>query len=222
MQLIWNWKKLLKVHCQELKIEHIADIINRFAIFSAIAASVTLFPGIGGLISVVAQTGLVWGTYVTINKALGISMKENVAKFIGSAVLTNISINAASILLAYLGSTILSLLSVGNLFATVMNAALGYIIIYVSAIIYLKVLTDVMKAKGTFDMDESDKTKGIIEKVVKESNLKEMINEGNEVFKEAQKNGEFDKAKCNPQCPFCGENVKQGQKFCSKCGNKLN
>lgn len=213
--------KAAKGTLEGTKIENIAEIINTFAIFSAVASGVSLLPGIGSVIAMISQTGLVWGTYIKINKELGISMKENVAKFIGAAMLTNIAANAVTYLLAYVGAGILSYLPFANVLSTVLLAAIGYILIYLSAVLYLKLLTEVMKAKGTFELDESDDTKKMIKSVVENSNLDEIIKEGRKVFKEAEKSGEFKKAMNNMKCPYCGETIKKGQKYCSACGNKL-
>ena len=92
------------------KLESIEEVINKFAIYAAVASTTVLIPGIGGVISMLTQTGLVWGTYVKINQELGISMKENVIKFIASAMLTNIATNIGTYIIAYLGAAILTLL----------------------------------------------------------------------------------------------------------------
>ena len=83
------------------KIESIADVINRFAIYSAVSTAANAIPGVGSIITMLTQTGLVWGTYLKINETLGISMKENVAKFIGSAILTNIIIMTLQVFVAH-------------------------------------------------------------------------------------------------------------------------
>ena len=153
------------------KLESIEDVINKFAIYAAVASSTVLIPGIGGIISMLTQTGLVWGTYVKINQELGISMKENVIKFIASAMLTNIATNIGTYIIAYLGAAILTFLPFANVLAVALMACIGYILIYVSAILYLKLLTEVMGAKGSFDFEESDEMKETIKNVVENSNV---------------------------------------------------
>lgn len=204
------------------KLESIEEVINKFAIYAAVASTTVLIPGIGGVISMLTQTGLVWGTYVKINQELGISMKENVIKFIASAMLTNIATNIGTYIIAYLGAAILTLLPFANVLAVALMACIGYILIYVSAILYLKLLTEVMGAKGSFDFDESDEMKETIKNVVKNSNVKEMVKEAKKNFEEIKKSGEFDEARKNMRCPYCGEELKKGQKFCSTYGHQLN
>ncbi len=203
------------------KIGSIADVINRFAIYSAVSTAANAIPAVGSIITMLTQTGLVWGTYLKINETLGIPMKENVAKSIGSAMLTNISTNAISYAAAYIAASIFSWLPGANFLMMAFMAAMGYILIYVSALLYLKLLTEVMKAKGSFDLDDSDETEELIKKVVKDTDVKEAIKEARSVFDESKESGEFEAAKNNTTCPYCGETIKPGQKFCSMYGNPL-
>ena len=48
-----------------------------------------------------------------------------------------------------------------------------------------------------------------------------MVKEGKAAYKQAKKDGSFDKAKNAKTCPKCGAEVKDGQKFCSECGEEL-
>ena len=127
---------------------------------------------------------------LAINKHLGISLKEEVVKFIGSAVLTNLATAATTLVASYVGATILSWLPFANLLAGVLIAAMGYVLIYLSAIVYLNILTKVMRVKGSFNLDQSQATKELIADVVSETDVKGIIKEGTQLFKEAYKNGE--------------------------------
>ena len=98
---------------------------------------------------------------------------------------------------------------------------MGYALIYVSALLYLKLLTEVMRAKGSFDLNDSKDTEKLIRDVVNNTNVKEVIKEAQSVFEEAKESGEFGRAKKNPICPYCGEVLKPNQKFCSVYGNQL-
>lgn len=149
-------------------------------------------------------------------------MSENTAKFIGSAVVTNLVTNAGAFVAVLVGSSILSIIpGVGTAAAIALNAALGYTIVYVSAIVYLKLITRMMLKDGTLKVAESDDTKHIIRNIIKESNIKDMVKEGKAAYKQAKEDGSFDKAKNTKKCPKCGTEVKDGQKFCSECGENL-
>lgn len=206
------------------RIETIAEKINKFAIYSAVAgAAVCAVPGAGGTIAALTQTGLVWTLYVQINKTLGISIKDNVLKLIGSAVLTNLAANAGTYIVAYAAASILSFIpGLGTAGAVLIGAATGYMVIYAAAIVYLRLLTKMMKTSGNFEFDESEDTKVMIDEVVGSADVKGMVEEGRDAFKAARKSGEFKEAMKNPKCPSCGAPVTAGQKFCSECGTPLN
>ena len=201
------------------KIEQIKNTIGDYAIAAAVASGVAcVAPGFAGVAAALTQACFVWATYVKINKTLGISMSEHTAKFIGSAIVTNLITSAGAFVAVLIGSSVVSIIPGGQVVSVAMNAALGYIIVYVSAIIYLKLITRMMQPDGTLKVSESDDTKHIIRDIIKESNIKDMVKEGKAAYKQAKKDGSFDKAK---KCPKCGAEVKDGQKFCSECGHSL-
>lgn len=204
------------------KIEQIKDTIGNYAIAAAVASGVAgIAPGFAGVAAALTQAGFVWATYVQINKTLGISMSENTAKFIGSAVVTNLITSAGAFVAVLIGSSIVSIIPGAQVVSVAMNAALGYTIVYVSAIIYLKFITQMMQPDGTLKVSESDDTKHIIRDIIKESNIKDMVKEGKAAYKQAKEDGSIDKAKNAKKCPKCGVEVKDGQKFCSECGTLL-
>lgn len=204
------------------KIEQIKDTIGNYAIAAAVASGVAgIAPGFAGVAAALTQAGFVWATYVQINKTLGISMSENTAKFIGSAVVTNLITSAGAFVAVLIGSSIVSIIPGAQVVSVAMNAALGYTIVYVSAIIYLKLITRMMQPDGTLKVSESDDTKHIIRDIIKESNIKDIVKEGKAAYKQAKKDGSIDKAKKAKKCPKCVVEVKDGQKFCSECGMLL-
>ena len=205
------------------KIENIKNTIGDYAIAAAVASGVAgVAPGFAGVAAALTQAGFVWATYVQINKTLDISMSENTAKFIGSAIVTNLVTSAGAFIAILIGSSILSMVPVlGQAAAIALNAGLGYTIIYVSAIIYLKLITRMMLPDGTLHVAELDDTKHIIRDIINESNLKDMIKEGKASYKQAKEDGSIDNAKNAKMCPKCGAEVKYGQRFCSECGSIL-
>ena len=204
------------------QIECIKETINNFAIASAIASMAAgVIPGVAGVVAALTQAGFVWATYVKINQTLGISMSENTAKFIGSAIVTNIVTGGGAMLLAYAGAAVLGLFPFFAPLTIFINGALGYIIVYVSAVIYLQLISKMMQPDGTLKVAENDDTKHIIQEIIKQNNIEDIIKEGRNSYKKAKADGTLDRAKKNPKCPGCGADVRPGQKFCSDCGTAL-
>lgn len=205
------------------QIESIKETINNFAIASAVASvAACAIPGVAGVVAALTQAGFVWATYVKINKTLGISMSEHTAKFIGSAIVTNIVTNGGALLVAYAGAAVLSFIPIfGQVASAAIDGALGYIIIYASAIIYLLLISKMMQPNGTIKVDEDDDTKHIIQDIIRQNNIEDIIKEGRNSYKKAKADGSLDKAKKDPKCPGCGAKVNPSQKFCSNCGTAL-
>ena len=205
------------------QLEDVKRTINRFAVYSAASGlAANIVPSVGGLAAAAAQTGMVWVLYVKINKALKIDISDHVMKFIGSAMLSNLILNAGTLILGYSAATVLSFIPlVGQFSAALLDGALGYILIYAAAVLYLKLLARMMDIKREIKIDDSPKTKEIIEDVVKSTNLKSLIAEAKIEYKKAKANGEIEKARKSHKCPNCGHQFEPGQEYCTECGTKL-
>lgn len=205
------------------KIESIKETIHHFAIASAVACVASgVLPGIAGVVAGLTQAGFVWATYVQINKTLGISMSEHTAKFLGTAIVTNIVAGAGTLLLTYAGAALLSFIPIaGQVASMAINGALGFIVIYVASVIYLKLISKLIQPDGTLNVAENEDTKQVIKEVIKESNIKEIIKEGRNAYKQAKADGSIENAKNNCKCPNCGADVRVGYKFCASCGTAL-
>lgn len=205
------------------KLNKISSDIHAFAIAAAVAGGVAnVAPGIGGIAAMLTQTGLVWTLYVKINNTLGIKTSENVMKFVGSAMITNIVTNAGTLIAGYALAAVLSWIPVfGQASAAAIDILLGYMLIYVSAVLYLGLLTKMMAAKGTFELDETKDTEQSIKDLVGSSNVSAIMKEGRKAYSAAKNDGTLKSAMEHPKCPSCGASVDKGQRFCGKCGMQL-
>lgn len=206
-----------------VKRDQIIEVVQEFAIYSAASGIVAnVVPEAGGLLAAATQTALVWTLYVKINKIIGLEMSESTAKFIGSAMLTNIALNAGSFLVGYASAVVVSFIPVFGQFASAaIEGTLGYILIYVSAVLYLVFLTAVFKAKGKIEITGDEGDKNIINGIIKDTNLKDLIKEAKDSYKEAKKRGDIDRATKNLKCPVCGKPVDSNQTYCTHCGSKI-
>lgn len=205
------------------KIECISETISHYALASAAASMLAaVIPGGGGVAAALAQAGFVWATYVKINKTIGLSMSEETSKFIGSAIVTNLITSFGALLAAHAVAGVLALIPVaGSALAAAGEAAIGYCLIYAAAYIYLKLVSRVVKPDGSVDVSDKDSTKKIIEEIMQREDMKGLFKEGSKQFKEAKRNGDFEKAKKGHNCPNCGTPYNPGDHFCTVCGRDL-
>ena len=222
-ETINDLKNALQGNLSGTQISSAQETIRNYAIAAAVAGAIAgTVPGLAGILAMLAQTGLVWATYVKINQTLGISMKEHTAKFLGSAIASNIITNVGALLISYAAAAIIALIPIlGQALAATANAAIGYIFIYTCAIIYLKLITDLVRPDGTIEVAETDDTKHIIKEIIKRNNMEQVIREGRDNYKKAKNDGIIDAAIKHRRCPNCGSPVTDGQKFCSNCGSAL-
>lgn len=178
------------------QLQGIKSTIDQYAVSAAVAGAVSGFvPGVAGILAALTQTGLVWATYVKINQALGISMQENTAKFLGSAIATNMITNVGAMLVSYAAAAVISFIPlIGQFLAATADAAIGYVFIYACATIYLKLITKLVRPDGTIEIVDEEATKNIIKDIINRSDMKEIISEGRNNYKKAKNEGVIDEA----------------------------
>lgn len=176
------------------QIEKAGDTIMGCAIIAAVAGVGSgWLPGAGALVASAAWVAAIWGMYVKINKDLGISVKDNVLKSLASALLTNIIASAGSLILIFIGSMLLSFIpGLGSVGAIAIDGFIGYVTVFTSGVLYIKLLTKLFKAGKGFNIADSD-VKNLADDIVKESDIPEIIKAGKQAFNEDKKAGKFKK-----------------------------
>ena len=124
-------------------IDKAGETIKGCAIIAAVAGVGSgWLPGAGAFVATAAWVAAIWGMYVKINKDLGISIKDNILKSLASAILTNILASAGSLILMLSASFLLSFIpGLGSAGAIVIDGFIGYITVFASGVLYIKVLT---------------------------------------------------------------------------------
>lgn len=175
------------------KIKKAGDTIMSCAVVAAIAGVGSgWLPGAGALVATAAWVATIWGMYVKINKDLGISIKDNVLKSLASAILTNILAGAGSLVLMLVGSFLLSFIPFVQVAAIAIDGIIGYITVFASGVLYIRLLTKLFKAGNNLNFSEGD-AKKFAKDIVEESNISEILEEGKKAFNDDKKAGKFKK-----------------------------
>ena len=180
-----------------MNLSEVSDLIPNCSIAAAVAGvGAGWLPGVGSAVASAAWVGTIWTMYLKINKKLGIATTENILKVIASAFLTNILSAGGGLLIALAGGSLLSLIPfVGQAGAIAMDGMIGYVTTYVSGILYIKLLTSIVKRTGSIDFSSlsAEDLKSMAKNVANDSEIRDMVKSAKEAFKEDKKDGKISK-----------------------------
>lgn len=183
---LYHVLKALKEATEDvIKEEHLEKVETTIQTCAVTAAATGvgggMLPGVGGIVLTAASVAAIWTMYVRINKILGISIAENTLKSLASAMLTNIIAAAGAYILAIVATIAISLIPGLHFLAAPAEAIIAYIAVFTSGILYIKFLTNVFNAKGSFDFSDADIQQGA-KKVVDTTNMHDMINDAKNAY----------------------------------------
>jgi uncharacterized protein (DUF697 family) len=134
---------------EQLLPQEIVDVVK---LHSKLAVGSALIPVPGA--DVAAGAANIWTMYGRVNSKVGISIKDNVLKTIGSGVVTNL---ASYMAMAGLGSAIKAIPGIGTVTGTALMSASLYAVTLASGYIYVKALTLLAnKGNGSIDITQID------------------------------------------------------------------
>ena len=134
---------------EQLLPQEIVDVVK---LHSKLAVGSALIPVPGA--DVAAGAANIWTMYGRVNSKVGISIKDNVLKTVGSGVVTNL---ASYMAMAGLGSVIKAIPGLGTVTGTALMSASLYAVTLASGYIYVKALTLLAnKGNGNIDITQID------------------------------------------------------------------
>ena len=156
---------------EQLLPQEIVDVVK---LHSKLAVGSALIPVPGA--DVAAGAANIWTMYGRVNSKVGISIKDNVLKTVGSGVVTNL---ASYMAMAGLGSAIKAIPGLGTVTGTALMSASLYAVTLASGYIYVKALTLLAnKGNGSIDITQIDsavkdilKNKEVIKNFIKAAKL---------------------------------------------------
>ena len=168
---------------REEHLEKVENTIQACAITAAATGvGAGMFPGVGSIVLTAASVGAIWTMYYRINRILGISISQNKLKSLASAILTNIIAAAGSYILLIVAALIFGFIPGLHFLAAPAEALIAYICVFASGILYIKMLTNIFKAKGSFELSDSE-IDGRAKDVVNETNMNSLIDNLKESYK---------------------------------------
>lgn len=134
---------------EQLLPQEIVDVVK---LHSKLAVGSALIPVPGA--DVAAGAANIWTMYARVNSKVGISIRDNVLKTVGSGVVTNL---ASYMAMAGLGSAIKAIPGLGTITGTALMSASLYAVTLASGYIYVKALTLLAnKGNGSIDITQID------------------------------------------------------------------
>ena len=144
-------------------------------------------PGVGSTIALGIEIGFVWSMYYRVCTKLGINVKKELLKSLGSAFVTNI---AGSIAAQLIAGTVLSIIpGIGTAGAAIVNGLMGYSITYYSGIIFMNLLVRVFKAGKSMGQYSAEELKRMMKQESEATSFREVKQEAKQAFKERKADG---------------------------------
>lgn len=171
--------------------KEIRDIVKFHAIGAATASVASgWLPGAGSVIATTASAGFIWSMYIRIGNLVGCPFSKNILKTLATGIVTNLAGYLAATLAI---NTVLTFIPIaGNLAAATISGTVGYALTVASAIVYIKILTNIFKANKDPTKVDIETLKSMAKEAAKDVDIKKIYEESKEHYKEAKESGEYD------------------------------
>ena len=172
--------------------QEIANIVEKHSIGAAAASlGVAWLPGAGATAAMAACAGFVWSMYFRINSKIGVPFSKNIIKSLATAIGANLAAGAISSVVV---SSVLSFVpGIGNIAASALMAGVAFSLTWSCGLVYLKVLTRFAEANVDLGKVGEEDLKAMAKDVIAKENVKEMMKQAKNRFKEAKERGDIRK-----------------------------
>lgn len=172
----------------EVTAEEVMKVVKTHSAGAAAAMTAAgALPGVGSTIATGIEVGYVWSMYYRICGKLHIDVKKELAKSLGSAMVTNVGGSVAAQLIA---GTVLSIIpGIGTVGAAVVNGLMGYSITYYSGILFMNLLVRAFKAGKPIAQYSQEELKSILKQESEKTTFSEVKGEAKQAYKNRQADG---------------------------------
>lgn len=173
--------------------KEIAGVVEKHSIGAAATGlGAAWLPGVGSTAALAAGAGFVWSMYYRINAKIGIPFGKNILKSLGTAIAANlVSAAISSVVISSALSLILP--GIGNVAASMLMAGVVFSLTWSCGLVYLKILTRFAKAGVDFNDVSEEDLKEMADEVIGQTDVKEMMKQAKQQFKEAKARGDISK-----------------------------
>ncbi|MBQ2954731.1 MAG: hypothetical protein IJE07_14470 [Clostridia bacterium] len=178
---------------QDVNVQDLLNMVTKHACAAAVAAMASGWvPGAAGAIVSGVGTAFVISLYVRLGKALGVKLSKGLIRAVASVVAAEV---ASYLAVSIVGVTALSLFpGLGSLGASAISAISNFAFVYISALIYVKMLDMLMGGNGSIDHVDDEAVKAAAAAAAASTDMKKAMAEARRGFKEAKQSGEMDRA----------------------------
>ena len=178
---------------RSIDVDHMEDIVKvHCGIGAASGVAAAALPGAGALVATSVAAGSVVTMYTRLAKALGVKLNEGLIRAVASAVVADVS---ASVLGNIAISAALSLIpGIGSLPSGIITGAANYGVVYLAALIFIKMLAAIFHAKKDISTMTADELIKMTKEISNDIDKKKAMKEASDNYKEEKKK---DKDKSN-------------------------
>lgn len=171
-----------------ITVDELMKIVKTHAAGAAASMMATgALPGVGSTIAAGIEIGFVWSMYYRICTKLGINVKKDLVKTLGSAFVTQIAGSVAAQLIA---GTVLSIIpGIGSIGAVAVLGLMGYSVTYYSGIIFMNLLVRIFKAGKSMEEYSAEELKVLLKQEGAQTSFRDVKQEAKQAFNNRKADG---------------------------------